>query len=55
MAPKMANARVDARMVERRRHLGLVMNEPESRGTAAPSEKHIMEERAACKQLEASK
>ena len=48
MAPKRSRATVDARMTERSRHLGTLMKAPDNRGTAAPREKQIIEDRAAC-------
>ena len=48
MAPNKSRATVEARMTESSRHLGTLMKAPERRGTAAPREKHIIEDKAAC-------
>lgn len=48
IAPNMSKAAVEARMTESSRHLGSLMKDPESKGTAAPKEKQIIEDRAAC-------
>lgn len=47
-APKTSKATVDAKMTDRSRHLGTLMKAPESSGTAAPREKQIIDESAAC-------
>lgn len=51
IAPKASNATVDAKITEMSLHFPLDMKDPANNGTAAPNEKQIIDDNAACTRI----